>query len=644
MGGAVYESKTDNNAATVDYTDRLQLIAHEEGRIRFKPDNYTLEYDYMLKDHLGNVRMVLTEEQQTIYYPAATLEGTYSPTGAQVNSMVNHEKRFYSIDNTKVTLETSITSWSPPEETVANTKLYYNHNNIPPALPNPNYPIGVVPVQTTGSANLYKLNATSNKTGLEFIIKVMAGDKIDILGKSYFSNTGTVNNANSTLLDLFTLMTSLLTAPANGIGAKGLSASQLTTLNTGMVPSSFFRGANGETTTIPKAYINYIFLDEQFKFAGGSASRVGISGSVKDHWILDPVLQNITAPKNGYIFVYVSNESKLEVFFDNLQVIHKPGPILEETHYYPFGLIQAGISSKAASFGGAENRKKFNGIEHTTDFDLNTYDAFFRNADPQIGRWWQIDPKPNMAESPYSMMGNNPIMNIDPLGDTAVVRWRTGFLGLGKRHEARYVGDQWIDSKTRGNVDISQAKNGAQRLMNDYGGLNNNTAFDKVTDKVNSHSANVVLTDSRKNETDPNSAFRNGAKELKVNLSGGANLRAELNEGNASVRLNSQQVMGHELGHVYDMLSGKPKSHFTTTERGTPIGTYITISNSEINAMYWENILRIQGGLPLRTNYGYTRGGLGGTMLLNNSAIINRNKTYQPISIGDLDGNTFPVQ
>lgn len=80
----------------------------------------------------------------------------------------------------------------------------------------------------------------------------------------------------------------------------------------------------------------------------------------------------------------------------------------------------AGISSKAA--GKLENRKKFNGIEHTTELDLNTYDAFFRNADPQIGRWWQIDPKPNVFESPNAMMGNNPMRYDDPLGDIIKVR------------------------------------------------------------------------------------------------------------------------------------------------------------------------------------------------------------------------------
>ena len=102
-------------------------------------------------------------------------------------------------------------------------------------------------MQTDGSNKLYRLNATSNRTGLEFVMKVMAGDKIDIFGKSYFLNTGTVNNSNSTVLDLATVMANLLGAPANAVGTKGVLASDLTNWNTGLIPSSFFRGTNGET-------------------------------------------------------------------------------------------------------------------------------------------------------------------------------------------------------------------------------------------------------------------------------------------------------------------------------------------------------------------------------------------------------------
>jgi hypothetical protein len=76
---------------------------------------------------------------------------------------------------------------------------------------------------------------------------------------------------------------------------------------------------------------------------------------------------------------------------------------LEETHYYPFGLTMAGISSKAA--GSLENKRKWNaGSELNTDFDIDLYETHFRSLDPQLGRFWQLDPKPNEFESLYAAM------------------------------------------------------------------------------------------------------------------------------------------------------------------------------------------------------------------------------------------------
>lgn len=76
-----------------------------------------------------------------------------------------------------------------------------------------------------------------------------------------------------------------------------------------------------------------------------------------------------------------------------------------------------GISSKAA--GSLENRRKFNeGTELNSDFDVNWYETNYRSLDPQLGRFWQVDPMADMAfgYSPFAYGNNNPLTFNDPLG------------------------------------------------------------------------------------------------------------------------------------------------------------------------------------------------------------------------------------
>lgn len=106
------------------------------------------------------------------------------------------------------------------------------------------------------------------------------------------------------------------------------------------------------------------------------------------------------------------------MFFDNLKVQVVTGNIIEENHYYSYGLKIAAISSKKLGNtyeGTLKNSYLYNDKELFEDGDLNWYDYGFRNYDPQIGRFTQLDPLTDDYPfyTPYQFAGCEPIANVD---------------------------------------------------------------------------------------------------------------------------------------------------------------------------------------------------------------------------------------
>ena len=220
----------------------------------------------------------------------------------------------------------------------------------------------------------------------------MGGDKIHTSVQYYYSTNGASDcpNGLTTLLSGLTNLLTFSTATSPSIKSKASNITSALSGNSNI--QTYFANQNNCTNNQrPKAYLNVLFFDERFNFDQTSSYSEQISAVSNPGQIVLTGGNERLASKNGYCYIYISNESNEMVYFDNLTLKYERSAILEETHYYPFGLVMSGISSKAA--GGIQNKEKtFQGQRFDDDLGLDWVQFKWRNHDPQIGRFIEIDP------------------------------------------------------------------------------------------------------------------------------------------------------------------------------------------------------------------------------------------------------------
>lgn len=353
----------------------LSYIDFEEGRIRVitpvsQPGNDMLQisgnlnlpngkmgvWDYLVRDYQNNVRLVLTEETHT---------------AGNVCTM----------ETERSTTEDAIFGQSGAGNEVESSRF--------------NTPTGWT-TQNTSSSVTRLGNLAGHNIGPNTLQKVMAGDIITASAQYYLEGSYTSDNPN--------IIPNVLNSLAAALGGSATSGTIIhgsaTPITNQLSNTPGFINAvepNNNTTGTPQAYLTVLFFDERFNFISSADGGI-YQQQVTSPWSANNStlgLPNIKAPKNGYVYVYVSNRSDQHVYFDNLTVSISAGNIIEEDHYYAYGLKIAGISSKKlgdVAEADLKNNYLYNNQELLDDGDIDWYDYGFRNYDPQIGRFAQMDP------------------------------------------------------------------------------------------------------------------------------------------------------------------------------------------------------------------------------------------------------------
>jgi RHS repeat-associated protein len=337
----------------------LDYLIHEEGRVALELGTY--QYEYFIKDHLGNIRQVLRNPSTQVYL--ATME---------MQNAVSEEQEFTQVQ--------------------ASRQLAPEHN------------------KTTGGNQVAWLNADRGRmVGPGRSQEIWAGDSLilQVYGK-YADEKDRKANAGS--------------FASQGAKDKLLNDLNEFAVSTqragGGNPIALFNlvdilAKDFQQKESPEAYLIYALYDQDSnRYEVGK--KVLSKSAANKHEVLE---ENLYISKDGFMETFVVNETPEDVWFDNMMVMSMSSPIAQETHYDPWGLELTGIGFQ---YGGIKaNKYLYNGKELLDDQSLGLYDYGARFYDPAIGRFHTIDPKTETYNSwsPYLYGANNPIRYEDTNGE-----------------------------------------------------------------------------------------------------------------------------------------------------------------------------------------------------------------------------------
>src|SRR5690606_1888341 len=102
----------------------------------------------------------------------------------------------------------------------------------------------------------------------------------------------------------------------------------------------------------------------------------------------------------------------VDVYFDDLKIVYRHSPVIQNADFYMFGLEHATAYQKPNS---TLQRWKFQGQEHISAMNLRWVQFKWRNAMPDIGRFFNVDPlsEKYVHNSTYAFSENRVVNGVE---------------------------------------------------------------------------------------------------------------------------------------------------------------------------------------------------------------------------------------
>jgi RHS repeat-associated protein len=296
--------------------------------------------------------------------------------------------------------------------------------------------------------------------------------------------------------------------------------------------------------------------------------------------------------------IYTPNYFLTDHLGSTRAVVTPNGTVRERNDYHPFGLRWSNSGTQIS-----DNRFRFSGKENQTTGDLPYQDFGARMYDSRIARMRTLD---RFAEkygslTPYGYAAGNPANIIDINGDSLWMEHRGARAlyvdgALYNQNGSEFTGKQnrFIRKTVNALNTINGTSTGSEMITKLQSSHNDFTIYKSGENRF--ESSNVVKAYGQQHIAENTPTYQMKGNDY---VSGGSGGSIFWNPSGANVQTigglsnNPAIVLGHEMAHGWDADRGLLNS---TIIDGSP--------KSEWQAVYNENSIRGQLGLPLRSHYG----------------------------------------